>query len=117
MVCVHGSTVVSVPPGFSSPCSFMAAVSGANGSILWERPIAQDGALVLCGVPQPRDSGASSACILMGRPGSLIAVDLLTGGPVLCTSPGPRMGGPALACSEKGQPVLSGGVAGWKGWF
>ncbi|KAM7149849.1 protein FAM234A isoform 1-T3 [Molossus nigricans] len=65
--------------GFSSPCSFMAAASGANGSILWERPVAQDGALVLCGVPQPRDSGASSACILVGRPGSLIAVDLLTG--------------------------------------
>nr|KAF6489390.1 hypothetical protein HJG59_004902 [Molossus molossus] len=65
--------------GFSSPCSFMAAASGANGSILWERPVAQDGALVLCGVPQPRDSGASSACILVGRPGSLIAVDLFTG--------------------------------------
>lgn len=65
--------------GFSSPCSFVAAVSGANGSILWERPAAQDGALVLCGVPRPKDSGASSACILVGRPGSLIAVDLFTG--------------------------------------
>ncbi|XP_054570536.1 protein FAM234A isoform X2 [Eptesicus fuscus] len=65
--------------GFSSPCSFVAAVSGANGSILWERPAAQDGALVLCGVPHPRDSGASSACILVGRSGSFIAVDLFTG--------------------------------------
>lgn len=65
--------------GFSSPCSFVAAVSGANGSILWERPAAQDGALVLCGVPHPRDSGASSACALVGRSGSFIAVDLFTG--------------------------------------
>lgn len=65
--------------GFSFPCSFVAAVSGANGSILWERPAAQDGALVLCGVPHPRDSGASSACVLVGRSGSFIAVDLFTG--------------------------------------
>ncbi|XP_066131546.1 protein FAM234A [Saccopteryx bilineata] len=65
--------------GFSSPCSFVAAISGANGSLLWERPAAQDGALVLCGVPQLRDSKASSACVLMDRPGSFIAVDLFTG--------------------------------------
>nr|KAF6272087.1 hypothetical protein mMyoMyo1_010882 [Myotis myotis] len=65
--------------GFSFPCSFVAAVSGANGSILWERPAAQDGALVLCGIPHPRDSGASSACVLVGRSGSFIAVDLFTG--------------------------------------
>ncbi|CAK6444901.1 unnamed protein product [Pipistrellus nathusii] len=66
--------------GFSSPCSFVAAASGANGSILWERPAAQDGALVLCDVPHPRDSGASSACILVGRSGgSFLAVDLFTG--------------------------------------
>lgn len=65
--------------GFSSPCTFMAAVSGANGSILWERPIAQDVALVECAVPQPRDSRASSTCILVGRRGSFIAVDSFTG--------------------------------------
>lgn len=65
--------------GFSSPCTFVAAVSGANGSVLWERPAAQDGALVECAVPQPRDSGASSACILVGRPSSLIAVNSFTG--------------------------------------
>nr|KAF6272084.1 hypothetical protein mMyoMyo1_010882 [Myotis myotis] len=50
-----------------------------NSSILWERPAAQDGALVLCGIPHPRDSGASSACVLVGRSGSFIAVDLFTG--------------------------------------
>ncbi|XP_004438301.1 PREDICTED: protein ITFG3 [Ceratotherium simum simum] len=65
--------------GFSSPCTVVAAVSGANGSVLWERPAAQDGALVECAIPQPRDSGASSACIFVGRPGSLVAVDSFTG--------------------------------------
>lgn len=65
--------------GFSLPCTFVAAVSGANGSVLWERPAAQDAALVECAVPRPRDSGASSACILVGRPGPFIAVDSFTG--------------------------------------
>ncbi|XP_045705183.1 protein FAM234A [Phyllostomus hastatus] len=65
--------------GFASPCSFVAAVSGANGSILWERPAAQDGGLVLCDVAQPRDSGAAPACILVGRAGSFIAVNSSTG--------------------------------------
>ncbi|KAM5131533.1 protein FAM234A isoform 1-T1 [Callospermophilus lateralis] len=64
--------------GFSSPCAFVAAVSGANGSVLWERPVAQDVALVDCAVPRLSD-GKSSACVLVGRPSSLTAVDLLTG--------------------------------------
>uniref|UniRef100_A0A8C5LBK9 Family with sequence similarity 234, member A n=1 Tax=Jaculus jaculus TaxID=51337 RepID=A0A8C5LBK9_JACJA len=65
--------------GFSIPCTFVAAVSGANGSVLWEKPVAQDVALVECAVRQPSDSKASSACILVGRLGSFIAVDLFTG--------------------------------------
>lgn len=65
--------------GFSSPCTFVAAVSGANGSVLWERPAAQDGALVQCSVPQLQGGRTSSACVLVGRPGSFIAVDLFTG--------------------------------------
>ncbi|XP_066869821.1 protein FAM234A isoform X3 [Kogia breviceps] len=65
--------------GFSSPCTFVAAVSGANGTVLWERPVAQNRALVECGVPQPRGSGESSACIILGRPGPIIAVDSVTG--------------------------------------
>ncbi|XP_016784479.1 protein FAM234A isoform X15 [Pan troglodytes] len=68
-----------VDEGFSSPCTFAAAVSGANGSTLWERPVAQDVALVECAVPQPRGSEAPSACILVGRPSSFIAVNLFTG--------------------------------------
>ncbi|XP_021553798.1 protein FAM234A isoform X1 [Neomonachus schauinslandi] len=65
--------------GFSSPCTFVAAVSGANGSVLWERPAAQDGALVQCSVPQLQGGRSTSACILVGRPGSFVAVDLFTG--------------------------------------
>ncbi|XP_003478456.1 protein FAM234A [Cavia porcellus] len=65
--------------GFSSPCVFMAAVSGANGSVLWERPMVQDVVLVECTMLQPSDSKTSSACILVGRPGSFLAIDLLTG--------------------------------------
>ncbi|KAK2497577.1 hypothetical protein MC885_011603, partial [Smutsia gigantea] len=64
--------------GFSYPCTFVAAMSGANGSMLWERPAAQDGALVVCAIPQPGGSGAS-ACIIVGRPGPFVAVDLSTG--------------------------------------
>ncbi|XP_057551552.1 protein FAM234A [Hippopotamus amphibius kiboko] len=64
--------------GFSSPCTFVAAVSGAHGTVLWERPVVQDRALVECGIPQPRGSGAS-ACIILGRPGPFIAVDSVTG--------------------------------------
>ncbi|XP_062955835.1 protein FAM234A-like isoform X1 [Cynocephalus volans] len=65
--------------GFSSPCAFVAAVSGANGSMLWERPVAQDVALVECAVPQLRDSEASSACVLVGSPSPFLAVDVFTG--------------------------------------
>lgn len=75
----NGANQSCADEGFSLPCTFVAAVSGANGSVLWERPAAQDAALVQCAIPQPRDSGASSACILVGRPGPFIAVDSFTG--------------------------------------
>lgn len=89
------------PPGFSSPCTFVAAVSGANGSVLWERPAAQDGALVQCSVPQLQGGRTSSACVLVGRPGSFIAVDLFTGR----RSP---PGAPTPGRSEEVQPVFLG---------
>lgn len=95
----------SLPPGFSSPCTFVAAVSGANGTVLWERPVAQNRALVECGVPQPGGSGASSACIILGRPGPFIAVDSVTGR-LLPVSPRPPHTGPMPGCSEEGQPGL-----------
>lgn len=59
----------------------MAAVSGANGSVLWERPVAQDVTLVKCAVPQTPDSEVSSACVLVGRLGSLMAINFFTGQP------------------------------------
>ncbi|XP_037363746.1 protein FAM234A [Talpa occidentalis] len=65
--------------GFSSPCTFMAAVSGASGSVLWERPAAQDAALAQCVVAQPKGRTPASACVLVGQPGTLLAVDALTG--------------------------------------
>ncbi|XP_076998457.1 protein FAM234A [Tamandua tetradactyla] len=65
--------------GFSAPCTFAAAVSGARGSTLWDRPVAQDVALVECSVPQPKDSGASSACIIMDTSGSFTAINPFTG--------------------------------------
>ncbi|XP_069343309.1 protein FAM234A [Eulemur rufifrons] len=73
--------------GLSSPCAFVAAVSGANGSTLWETPVAPDVALVKCAVSQPRGSEGSSACILVGRPDPVTAVDLSTG-QTLWTRPG-----------------------------
>ncbi|XP_017366349.1 protein FAM234A isoform X1 [Cebus imitator] len=68
-----------VDEGFSSPCTFAAALSGANGSTLWERPVAQDVAFVECAVPRPRGSEAPPSCILVGRPGSFTAVNFVTG--------------------------------------
>uniref|UniRef100_A0AC11D537 Family with sequence similarity 234 member A n=1 Tax=Ovis aries TaxID=9940 RepID=A0AC11D537_SHEEP len=73
------SSLSCADEGFSCPCTFVAAVSGASGSVLWERPVAQDGAFVECGILQPRGSAAPSACVVLGRPGSLVAVDTLTG--------------------------------------
>ncbi|XP_010840563.1 PREDICTED: protein ITFG3 [Bison bison bison] len=76
----HGNSSFScADEGFSCPCTFVAAVSGASGSVLWERPVAQDRAFVECGILQPRGSAAPSACVVLGRPGSLVAVDTLTG--------------------------------------
>ncbi|XP_048188498.1 protein FAM234A isoform X2 [Perognathus longimembris pacificus] len=65
--------------GFSTPCAFVAAVSGANGRMLWEKPVAQDVVLVECTVLQSSDNEASSTCIFVGRLGSLVAIDLFTG--------------------------------------
>uniref|UniRef100_A0A8C8XL52 Protein FAM234A n=1 Tax=Panthera leo TaxID=9689 RepID=A0A8C8XL52_PANLE len=75
----NNSNLSCADEGFSSPCTFVAAVSGANGGVLWERPAAQDGALVQCAVPQPQGGRTSSACILVGRPSSFVAVDVFTG--------------------------------------
>lgn len=103
-------------PGFSCPCTFVAAVSGASGSVLWERPVAQDGAFVECGILQPRGSAAPSACVVLGRPGSLVAVDTLTGGLLPAAGrPGSRVSGlhapQGSARPSQGQQIWTGGKA------
>ncbi|XP_037670149.1 protein FAM234A isoform X1 [Choloepus didactylus] len=65
--------------GFSTPCTIAAAVSGASGSLLWERAVAQDVALVECSVPQLEGSGASPTCVLVDVSGAFTALDPLTG--------------------------------------
>ncbi|XP_064009365.1 protein FAM234A [Pogoniulus pusillus] len=62
--------------GLPSPCAFLAAVSGTNGRVLWERPAAEDMEWLQCGVQQL--SGAL-ACLVVGKPASLTAVSLQTG--------------------------------------
>uniref|UniRef100_A0A4X2JXU0 FAM234A/B beta-propeller domain-containing protein n=1 Tax=Vombatus ursinus TaxID=29139 RepID=A0A4X2JXU0_VOMUR len=66
--------------GFSSLCTFLAAVSGANGSLLWEKPVAQEVANMECfdnqtteGPPPP------SGCFIVGKYNSFLAVDSSTG--------------------------------------
>ena len=106
----------ALPPGCSCPCTFVAAVSGASGSVLWERPVAQDGAFVECGILQPRGSSAPSACVVLGRPGSLVAVDTLTGGLLPAAGlPGSRVSGlhapQGSARPPRGQRIWTGGKA------
>ncbi|XP_055991147.1 protein FAM234A [Sorex fumeus] len=76
----NASSGFCLEEGFASPCTFVAALSGANGSILWERPAAQDKALVDCADPPPEPHAAAPACFLLGRSSSLMAVDSATGG-------------------------------------
>uniref|UniRef100_A0A8B9M052 Family with sequence similarity 234 member A n=1 Tax=Accipiter nisus TaxID=211598 RepID=A0A8B9M052_9AVES len=64
--------------GLPSPCAFVAAVSGTNGRVLWERPAAEEVEWMECGIKQ---LGAAEAqgCLVVGKPLSLTAVDLRTG--------------------------------------
>ncbi|KAM6423827.1 protein FAM234A isoform 1-T1 [Liasis olivaceus] len=61
--------------GFASPCAFLAAHSGTNGSTLWERPVAEDLLLVDCSA----EHGGSPACLVIGSPAFLALLDLETG--------------------------------------
>ncbi|NXN07525.1 F234A protein, partial [Indicator maculatus] len=62
--------------GLPSPCAFLAAVSGTNGRVLWERPAAEDVEWLQCGNQQ---LGGAGACLVVGKPTSLTAVSLQTG--------------------------------------
>ncbi|XP_053132583.1 protein FAM234A [Hemicordylus capensis] len=61
--------------GFASPCAFLVALSGRNGSTLWQRPVAEDLHLMDCSAELPH----SPSCIVVGAPDSITAIDLNTG--------------------------------------
>uniref|UniRef100_A0A8C6ZD08 Family with sequence similarity 234 member A n=1 Tax=Nothoprocta perdicaria TaxID=30464 RepID=A0A8C6ZD08_NOTPE len=64
--------------GLPSPCAFVAAVSGTNGSVLWERAAAEDVEWVECGINQLGGAQAPS-CLIVGKPVALTAIDQQTG--------------------------------------
>ncbi|NXC93046.1 F234A protein, partial [Certhia familiaris] len=64
--------------GLPSPCAFIAAVSGTNGSVLWERPAAEDVQWLQCGIQQ-LGTAAAPGCLVVEKPLSLTAVELQTG--------------------------------------
>ncbi|XP_009475517.1 PREDICTED: protein ITFG3 [Nipponia nippon] len=64
--------------GLPSPCAFVAAVSGTNGRVLWERPAAEEIEWMECGIKQLGGAEAPG-CLVVGKPMSLMAVDLQTG--------------------------------------
>ncbi|NXG37644.1 F234A protein, partial [Dromaius novaehollandiae] len=64
--------------GLPSPCAFIAAVSGTNGSVLWERPAAEEVEWMECGIKQ-LGGAQGPGCLVVGKPVSLTAVDQQTG--------------------------------------
>ncbi|NXB03957.1 F234A protein, partial [Cnemophilus loriae] len=64
--------------GLPSPCAWVAAVSGTNGSVLWESPAAEDVQWLQCGIQQ-LGTAQAPGCLVVGKPLALIAVDLRTG--------------------------------------
>ncbi|NXQ34426.1 F234A protein, partial [Alaudala cheleensis] len=64
--------------GLPSPCAFLAAVSGTNGSVLWESPAAEDLQWLQCGIQQ-LGMAEAPGCLLVEKPLSLRAVSLRTG--------------------------------------
>uniref|UniRef100_A0A8C8VFC1 Family with sequence similarity 234 member A n=1 Tax=Pelusios castaneus TaxID=367368 RepID=A0A8C8VFC1_9SAUR len=64
--------------GLSAPCAFMVAVSGNNGSTLWERPVTEDVLWMECAIER-LDGAQSPGCLVVGNPESLTAVDPRTG--------------------------------------
>ncbi|KAM6299385.1 protein FAM234A [Aegotheles albertisi] len=64
--------------GLPSPCAFIAAVSGTNGRVLWERPAAEEVQWLECGIQQLGGAEAPG-CLVVGKPASLTAIGLRTG--------------------------------------
>ncbi|NXQ20835.1 F234A protein, partial [Peucedramus taeniatus] len=64
--------------GLPSPCAFIAAVSGTNGSVLWESPAAEDVQWLQCGIQQ-LDTATAPGCLVVEKPPALTAVLPRTG--------------------------------------
>ncbi|XP_008119102.3 protein FAM234A [Anolis carolinensis] len=70
-----GGAVRCSGAGLPSPCAILAAHSGNNGSLLWAQPVAEELLLLDCSW----EHSGGPACILLGRPDFLAALDLQTG--------------------------------------
>ncbi|XP_053550265.1 protein FAM234A [Bombina bombina] len=64
--------------GLQSPCVFMVALSGTNGSELWSSPIAGNVQLAQCGINQQAHA-KSSVCFVVDTAGSVMAIASNTG--------------------------------------
>ncbi|XP_041073719.1 protein FAM234A isoform X1 [Polyodon spathula] len=63
--------------GFSSPCSFLVAVTGTNGSVLWERALSQELLWAQCGIEKL--GGLEAAGCLVFQSQLLTAIDSQSG--------------------------------------
>ncbi|KAG8558524.1 hypothetical protein GDO81_017036 [Engystomops pustulosus] len=71
--------VSCVDDGFQSPCFFLSALSGTNGSTLWVRPVS-DGDVQLVECSFHNLGGMDSVgCLVIRKPGFVVAVDSKTG--------------------------------------
>ncbi|XP_019395599.1 PREDICTED: protein FAM234A [Crocodylus porosus] len=64
--------------GLSTPCAFIVAVSGTDGSTLWERPVTEDVHWMECGIEQ-LGGAQSPGCLVLGKLESLTAINSQTG--------------------------------------
>ncbi|XP_036248441.1 protein FAM234A [Molothrus ater] len=64
--------------GLPSPCAFVAAVSGRNGSVLWESPAAEEVQWLQCDIQQ-LGTAATPGCLVVEKPLALTALSLNTG--------------------------------------
>ncbi|XP_063270499.1 protein FAM234A [Prinia subflava] len=72
------SNVSCLDEGLPSPCAFVAAVSGTNGSVLWESPAAEELQWLQCGMQRLGTAGAPG-CLVVEKPLALTAISLWTG--------------------------------------
>ncbi|XP_075686141.1 protein FAM234A isoform X2 [Rhinoderma darwinii] len=65
--------------GFQSPCFFLSALSGTNGSTLWVRPVSdEDVEFVECKIHSLGDVD-SDGCLVIRKSGFILAIDSKTG--------------------------------------